>query len=191
MHQKPSTNKRARKARDQREKGLRKSTDLSGANHLPTIGRPPRLTDDIKEKICRALKLGLSMESAAALGGVRSETVYGWIRRGRAARAGGYSPFVRAIELAMAEFEARNAAVVNQAAGGRHDAEGRQVAPPDWRAALMLLERRRAKVWARTEKHEVSGKDGDAIKYEIVREKATDWRAAIVSNDTTDPVGGN
>ena len=51
MSQKPITNRKARKARDEREKGLRKTTDLSGAKHLPTIGRPPRLTNDIKDKV--------------------------------------------------------------------------------------------------------------------------------------------
>jgi len=113
------------------------------------------------------------MESAAALAGVRSETIYGWIRRGKAAKAGGYSHFVRAVEEALTEFEARNAAIINQMA------QGTEAATPDWKAAMTLLERRRPQTWAKTEKHEVTGQGGGPVRYEIIREEGADWRDAI------------
>lgn len=159
--------------------GQRPSTHMSDADHLPKIGRPPRLSNEIKETICQALRLGLTMEAGASLAGVSISTVYGWLRRGKAAKAGGFTGFVKAVEQALTQFEARNAAVVNRAAQ-----DG------DYRAALALLERRRPKTWARTERHEISGQEGQPIRYEIVREESTDWRAAIVTEDAK-PTNGN
>tara|TARA_Y100000590_G_scaffold403181_1_gene489602 strand:+ start:305 stop:823 length:519 start_codon:yes stop_codon:yes gene_type:complete len=141
------------------------STDISDATHLPSIGRPPRLSKEIKETICRALSVGMSMEGAASLAGVSVSTLYGWIRRGKAAKAGGFSGFVKEINQALAQFEVRNAAIINRAA---------QLG--DWKPALALLERRRSKDWAKTEKHEIGGTDGKPIQYEIVRESGTDWK---------------
>lgn len=147
----------------------RLSSDLSDADHLPKIGRPPTLTREIREEICRALGVGLSLPAAASLAGVSSSTVYGWLRRGKASKGGGYSGFVKEVEKALARFEARNAAIINQ--GAR---EG------DWKAALALLERRRPESWAKTEKHEHTGKDGAPVRYEIIREEGADWRADLL-----------
>lgn len=141
------------------------STHISDAPHLPTIGRPPRLSQEIRATICQALSIGMSMEGAASLAGVSVSTLYGWIRRGKAAKAGGFSGFVKEVKKALAQFEVRNAAIINRAA---------QLG--DWKPALALLERRRSKDWAKMEKHEMSGAGGKPIQYEIIRESGTDWK---------------
>lgn len=123
------------------------------------------------------------MECSASLAGVAVETLYSWIRRGKAAKAGGYAGFVKAVEQSLCKFEERNANIINMMA------QGGDGIPPDWKAALTLLERRRPATWSKLERHEVTGQGGGPVRYEIVREEGGDWRQAIEVEATVSSPG--
>ena len=47
------------------------------------MGRHSKLTPDIQDKICKALKLGHPLNTAAPLAGVTVRTAHNWLARGR------------------------------------------------------------------------------------------------------------
>lgn len=135
-------------------------------------GRPTRLTTEVRTRILRALDSGVSIDTAAQFAGVSLVTIRDWLYRGRNAKGGGYTSFLRAVEQRMATFEVALAAVISKA-----------VQEGSWQAALAMLERRRSAAWARTERTEVSGPAGGPQEHQvqivIVREPAQDWRARV------------
>ena len=101
------------------------------------MGRPTKLTKELTEKICRAVKAGSHPAVAARSVGVGESTYYRWMEEGRAEEKGLRREFYEAVKLAEAEGEVR--AVAHLAAA----------APTDWRASLALLERRHPHRWLR------------------------------------------
>lgn len=105
-------------------------------------GRPPKLTDDVADKVIEILRLGGFMESAAAAVGVHRATLYAWIELGDPEREGArkadepYRRFRERVEQARAEVEQQAAALVVKAA------------QEDWRAAAWYLERAAPERWA-------------------------------------------
>lgn len=134
---------------------------MSRKNHG---GRPTKLTDEVQRAICRGIRMGNYIETAALLAGVSKQTFYTWVKKGHAEREAGrngkYARFLDAVEKAQAEAEALDLAIITKAAR-----EGQ------WQAAAWRLERKFPDRWGRR-KYEVehTGKDGGPVQVEFVAE---------------------
>lgn len=91
-------------------------------------GAPSKLTPEVTAKICEAARLGLKWASCARYAGVSPSTLEHWRRLGLEQKSGQYLRFLRTIEAARAEGEARHAGVIKRAALGG-----------DWKAAETAL----------------------------------------------------
>jgi hypothetical protein len=116
---------------------------------LPAAGgAPSKLTPDRRVAICDAIRAGVRPEIAAVYNGVGARSYYRWMALGRAADAEpSYVEFAEAVELALAEWEARDVLLIGEAA------------KEDWHAAAWRLERRLPKVYGRRERHEIANAD--------------------------------
>jgi hypothetical protein len=116
---------------------------------LPAAGgAPSKLTPERQIAICDAIRAGVRPEIAAVYNGVGARSYYRWMQLGRAADADPvYVGFVEAVELALAEWEARDVLLIGEAA------------KEDWHAAAWRLERRLPKVYGRRERHEIANAD--------------------------------
>lgn len=121
-------------------------------------GRPTLFDSQKAGQILLALRAGNYVETAAAFAGVTKQTVYNWLKRGaRRTKAGlpfrgeeAYAEFFDAVEKAKATAEVNAVALIQTAA------------KKNWQAAAWYLERTNRK-WARVEKHELTGADGDPL----------------------------
>src|SRR5579862_3220117 len=108
-------------------------------------GAPLKLTPERQCAICDAIRAGVRPEIAAAYNGVSARSFYRWRALGHAFDAEPiYVEFVEAVELALAEWEARDVLLIGEAA------------KEDWHAAAWRLERRLPKVYGRRERHEIA-----------------------------------
>ena len=53
-------------------------------------GRPTKLTPEVRQKICDAVRAGNYLDTAAEFGGVDRSTLHRWLRRGERASRGIY-----------------------------------------------------------------------------------------------------
>jgi transposase len=104
------------------------------------LGRPAKLTPELQNKICDAIRAGNYLETAAAFAGIGKSTFYDWLRRGQRVSKGIYHDFSAAVEKALADAEARDVALIAKAAADGH-----------WQAAAWRLERRFSERWGRRE----------------------------------------
>jgi hypothetical protein len=124
-------------------------------------GRPSKLTPEVQEKLCTAIRGGNFLDTAAAYAGVHRDTLREWLRRGARASSGIYRAFLEAVEKAHADAEARDVALIAKAAAGGN-----------WQAAGWRLERRFPERWARRSQcqveanvnHTMKGSADDAIQ---------------------------
>lgn len=111
-------------------------------------GAPLKLTPERQNAMCDVIRAGVRPEIAAAYNGISARSYYRWMQLGRAAGAEPiYVEFVEAVELALAEWEARDVLLIGEAA------------KDDWHAAAWRLERRLPKVYGRRERHEIANAD--------------------------------
>jgi transposase len=82
---------------------------------VPT-GRPTKLNPERQEAIVSAIRAGNTRKAAAARGGIDYRCLLDWIQRGQAATSGPFFQFSQAFTRAEADAEARNVAVVQEAA---------------------------------------------------------------------------
>jgi hypothetical protein len=101
------------------------------------MARPTKLTKEVSERICLAIRASNYAVVAARSAGVSESSYYRWLDRGRSAGRGIYREFYEDIERAEAEGEARAVALIASAM------------PRDWRAAMAILERRYSARWSR------------------------------------------
>lgn len=141
-------------------------------------------TEEVIEVICNNLRLGSYLESAVIMADVSKETFYKWIKASRSEDHPDYKPIYatlrHAVEKAQEEATTRDLLNIDKAAmgsepqfmrdenGGIVFENGKPVvlkpgARADWSASAWRLERRKPKEWGRTEKLELTGKDGGAI----------------------------
>jgi hypothetical protein len=107
-----------------------------------------KLTPDRQTGICAAIRAGVRPEIAAVCSGVGARTYYRWMQRGRAADAEPlYVAFAEAVEISLAEWEAREVMLIGEAA------------ERDWHAAAWRLERRLPTVYGKRERHEIANAD--------------------------------
>lgn len=96
-------------------------------------GRPVKLTDEIQEKVCNAIRLGSYIETAVIYAGVPKSTFYDWLKTDKS--------FSDAIQRAMAESELR---MLRRLDGS---AEKGSIAAQCW-----IMERRFQNRWGRKER---------------------------------------
>lgn len=107
-------------------------------------GRPAKLTDEITRTITQAIAAGNYQRTAMKLAGIGESTFYQWLELGRQGRKP-YKEFAESVEKAQAQAEARNVAIIEQAAS------------ESWQAAAWWLERRFPDDWGRKERVEHGG----------------------------------
>jgi hypothetical protein len=110
-------------------------------------GQPTKLNAEVSEKICQAIRAGNYMETAAAYAGIAKPTLYNWLKRGRDEPDTIYGALVEAVELAVAEAEVRDVALIAKAADDGV-----------WQASAWRLERRYPDRYGRRTRHDVSGR---------------------------------
>lgn len=147
-------------------------------------GRKPKLTPEVTDTICQYIRAGSYMVQAANAAGVAKRTVNIWLKHAEESREKNvvdrYTEFADAVELAIAEAEARDVAVISNAA--MHD----------WKAAAWLLEKKYPKRWGSRREIELTGKDGAPVVPGVVilPPLKSDDNKINDSQAGEDPVGG-
>ena len=118
------------------------------------MGKPTKLTPQVKKRILTAIRQGSPFEHAAEFGGVHRTTLYKWIKAGE----DGEQPYAAFLE----EFYKAQADAVQVLLKRINDA----AANGDWKAAAWILERRHREHFGRNV--EVSGPQGGAIDLRLV-----------------------
>ena len=97
-----------------------------------TVGRNTKLTTELTDKICEALRAGNYIETACEFAGIVPATYYRWIADSEKPDAGVLLvEFREAVKKARATAEVRNVALIQQAAQD----------PNKWQASAWWLER--------------------------------------------------
>jgi transposase len=139
------------------------------------MGRPVKLTPEVQEDICAAIRAGNYIEPSAIRAGVSKSTLYSWLKKGKTeadrvdravavgrrakvtAKLKPYVDFLDAVKKAEAEAEARDVAIISKAA------------MTQWQAAAWRLERKHYDRWGRRQALEHSGPQGKPVKVQRVR----------------------
>jgi len=104
-----------------------------------TPGRPPKLTPEIQDRICKIILAGAPMSIACGAVGIPDRTARIWVRKGReeqAAGGGRHADFLDAVSFAKSNRSAGYAQVITRAA-----VQG------DWKAAGWMLEKTEPKLF--------------------------------------------
>lgn len=109
-------------------------------------GRPVKLTEEIAQKLVRAIRAGNYIETACAYAGINPSTFYRWLEKGEKSSREDFRNFARQVREAMAEAEIVSVAKIKQT--------------EDWRAQAWLLERRFADRWGKRETVELQKGEG-------------------------------
>jgi hypothetical protein len=135
------------------------------------IGRPVKLTADLQDEICGAIRAGNYFEPSVIRAGVSKSTAYNWLKRGSKEIArvektkGGkvskteapYVAFLDAVKKAEAEAEARDVAIISKAA------------LTQWQAAAWRLERKHYDRWGRRQAIEHSSPEGKPVRVQKLK----------------------
>lgn len=122
---------------------------------LPELkgGAPLKLTVERQQRICDAVRAGVRPEVAAVYCGIGGRSYYRWMQQGRSAGAAAcYLQFVEAVELALAEWEARDILLIGEAA------------KDDWHAAAWRLERRLPTIYGKRERHDIGNTEQGSFR---------------------------
>jgi hypothetical protein len=103
-----------------------------------------KLTPQVQEAFCEALRAGNTIEAAAEFAGVTARTVHTWMARGRTAKSGLFFRFLRLIKKARAQAEIRHVGVLQEAGVS------------SWQSAAWWLERMYPDRWALRERKELA-----------------------------------
>lgn len=137
------------------------------------VGRPSKFTDDVKARIVKGIKLGMSYELAAQYGGVTYETFNEWRKQGQADGQGPFFDFSEDIAKAEADGLANWLQKIEDASD------------EEWQAAAWKAERRYPHLYGRRVQ-EHTGKDGGALIVRIVRGESYDSPNVNIQNDEGD-----
>jgi hypothetical protein len=131
-------------------------------------GRPTKLTPEVTEAICQAIRIGTPQKYAAEGNGIAEDTLLGWMRRGAAAEEP-YDKFFEAVTRARADCVKR--LVINSQGDGPSGAR--------W-----LLERRYPSEFGNRTKIEHSGPDGGPIATRDVTQMTDEELKRFVAGDS-------
>ena len=117
-------------------------------------GRPSGLTDEVREGLLQAFRLGATVKIATGAVGVSETSFYAWMAKGIEAKTGQFAEFADAVHRARQRGDLELLALVRKAAKG------------DGRLALDLLARRHPEAFARKDRTTVrhTGHDGGPVK---------------------------
>ena len=115
------------------------------------MGRPTRLTPERAARIVALIRAGNYLEVAASAAGVSRTSLRRWLKIGDRMKTGPHADFAAAVEKASGEAECRDVALISKAAAEH------------WQAAAWRLERKNSSRWGRTQKTELTGKDGGPV----------------------------
>ena len=127
------------------------------------MARPTKLTQEITDRICLAIRAGNYAKIAAAMAGVGETTYYRWLELSAEPNAKKeYREFRESVERAEAEAEISAVARIKQAADNG-----------TWQAASWLLERKHGERWGRNDKlrQEITGANGAPVALSIEEAK--------------------
>lgn len=122
---------------------------------MSNAGRQKKLTPELIERICQAIRAGNYAKVACGLVGISESVYYHWLSEAKKEGAEGiYLEFLESIELAEAEAEVRAVALITQSANNG-----------SLRATQWFLERKHSERWGRKDmlKQEITGADGANI----------------------------
>lgn len=135
-------------------------------------GRKPALIIEQEREsvLLDYIRIGVPVKKAVVAAGISEKSFYNWLARGQNERErlatvpnakaditeGVFVQFLQRVEQARGEAIAKKVAVV-----AKSSVEG------DWRAAAWWLERQLPEEFGRTDKVELAGNNGDAIKVQI------------------------
>lgn len=143
-------------------KSSKSTTMVIDAN--PGKGRVSKLTPEVQETVCRLVREGNYLSTAARAAGICDATRILWMNKAKEEVGCGitssiYIDFFVAVQEAEAVAQRQLLCQVAQAAQE----------PKLWGAAAWILERRWASMFGRNDKTklEVTGADGDSIKHEV------------------------
>ena len=111
------------------------------------VGRPSKLTDEVREKLLSAIRVGNFATIAARYAGISEATFYRWMERGKQARSGQYREFREAVLEAEVEGEVSLVTEIKRAATSNPSAARfilQQRHPSRWRRKEGEEERRKA-----------------------------------------------
>lgn len=136
-----------------------------------SAGRPTALLEQAKEQtLLDYIRIGTPVRKAVTASGIAEKTFYNWMSRGMSERERlSMTPnakenpseviflqFLQRVEQARAEAIAKKIAVIAKSGN-----EG------DWRAAAWWLERQVPEEFGKTDRFEIGGTNGEAIKVQI------------------------
>lgn len=108
-------------------------------------GRPPKLTNEVQERICQALAAGNYRTVAAQWAGVSQRVMREWMAKGKSEKSGPYKDFRRRVLEAEKSAEIRAVGLVMKAA------------QEDAKHAQWWLERKFNARWGRKDATRVTG----------------------------------
>ena len=135
------------------------------------MGRPSKLTPEVQERICQAIRAGNYYEAACAYAGIHYSTFRKWMQKGETTKSGKFREFFE--DVTRAEYEAEVRMV----------AQWQKHMPEDYRAIRDFLERRYPDRWGRRLdvkqdiKQEVQGQVTQRYEYDITQRIISDPEA--------------
>jgi hypothetical protein len=81
-------------------------------------GRPPKLKPETITKICQAIRMGLTYESAASFSGVSESTFHLWKSKAEKGKGGIYADFSEELKRAVVQGEAVLLKKIHDASSG-------------------------------------------------------------------------
>ena len=136
-----------------------------------SAGRPTVLLEEVKEQtLLDYIRIGTPIRKAVTASGIAEKTFYNWMARGMAERERlslvpnskenptevVFLQFLQRVEQARAEAITKKVAVIAKAGN-----DG------DWRAAAWYLERQVPEDFGKTDRFEIGGTNGEAIKVQV------------------------
>ncbi len=129
-------------------------------------GRPPKLTPEYVDAICKGVRLGLTFKDACEFAGISQALFYLWKQRAEGETSGKYFNFMEKLKKALVQGKALHLKRIHEASqGGQTVTETRvtkdkagnvietvtvtKTALPVWQASAWILERRHADEWGR------------------------------------------
>lgn len=141
----------------------------------PGLGRPSKLTDEVREEIVEAIKMGCYPEIAATAAGVSAATYYRWMEEGAREEAElEFRDFRESVTRARAFSERADIALIDTAANAG-----------DWRAAAWKRGQSSPERWRKAE-IQAPGAAGATVNAAVTFriEYVNNWREVVKMDET-------